>query len=151
MNHYKDFAYRPQPHEFEKASYAYLVSILSFVVAIPLPIVNLVATLVYYLGIRKSTYFVRWHGIQAILTQLAILPFNSIAFWWFVDALINEESLSMNFWLYLIFVLIINATEFIASIITASSVRGGRHVRWWIYATITDAIVKPGASLNVSH
>jgi hypothetical protein len=146
-----NFHYCTQPYEHEKASYAYLVSIVSFVVGLPLPIMNLIATVGYYLGIRKSSYFVRWHGVQAIITQLFILPFNSVAFWWFISLYISEDIPNATFWLYLLFVLMLNITELILSIITADRVRNGYHVRWWIYASITDALVSDTTTQTPAH
>ncbi len=77
----KDFQYMPGEHETEKASSSYLMSLLAIVVGLPLPIINLIATIIFYLGNRKGTYYVRWHCTQALLSQLSVLIMNSVAFW----------------------------------------------------------------------
>ena len=61
MVHTKPFGYIPNDHESERASNSYVMSLLAFMVGLPFPIVNLIATLIFYLGNRKATYFVRWH------------------------------------------------------------------------------------------
>ena len=48
-------------------------------------IINLLATLIFYLGNRKGTYFVRWHCTQALLSQLSLLFMNSFGFWWTIE------------------------------------------------------------------
>lgn len=55
----KQFSYEPREHEAESTSSSYLMSLLAIIVGLPLPIVNLLATLIFYLENRKSTYFVR--------------------------------------------------------------------------------------------
>lgn len=44
------FPYQPSEDEAEKASNSYLMSLVALIVGLPLPIVNLLATLVFYLG-----------------------------------------------------------------------------------------------------
>ena len=55
------FSYVPGEHEAETASSSYLMSLVAIIIGLPIPIVNLAATAIFYLGNRKSTYFVRWH------------------------------------------------------------------------------------------
>ena len=54
------------PNEYEKASNAYLMAIVAVVAGLPIPIINLIASVGFYMGHRKSSYFIRWHSIQAI-------------------------------------------------------------------------------------
>ena len=61
----KTFLYQPNESETEIASNSYLMSLIAIIVGLPLPIVNLIATFIFYLSNRKSTYFVRWHCTQA--------------------------------------------------------------------------------------
>jgi len=81
----KSFAYEPGEHESEKASNSYLMSLIAVMVGLPLPIINLIATFIFYLGNRKGTYFVRWHCTQALLSQFSLLFINSFGFWWTVS------------------------------------------------------------------
>ena len=76
--------YTPQEHELETASNGYLMSLLVIMVGLPFPIVNLIATVVFYFGNRRSTYFVRWHCTQALVSQFPLFLTNSCLFWWTV-------------------------------------------------------------------
>ena len=76
------FSGEPTEHEIEKASNSYLMSLIALMAGLPFPIINLLATLIFYLGNRKGTYFVRWHCTQALLSQLSLLFVNSYGFWW---------------------------------------------------------------------
>ncbi len=137
------FDYTPGEHEAEKASNSYLMSLIAFIAGLPLPIVNLVATYIFYLGNRKGTYFVRWHCTQALLSQVSVLFMNSAAFWWTISILFRDEVLSSNYIAYIITVVLFNLTEFIATIYSAMATRKGHHVEWWFYGPLTNLICKP--------
>jgi len=64
----RKFIYEPGEHEAEKASNSYLMSLVALITGILLPIINLLATFIFYMGNRKGTYFVRWHCMHALLT-----------------------------------------------------------------------------------
>ncbi len=93
----KNFSYAPGEHEAEAASNSYLMSLIAIIVGLPLPIVNLIATLIFYLGNRKSTYFVRWHCTQALLAQLSMLFINSYTFWWTISIIFKGEPITSNY------------------------------------------------------
>jgi uncharacterized Tic20 family protein len=139
----KLFTYVPEEHEAEAASSSYLMSLIAIIVGLPLPIVNLIATLIFYLGNRKSSYFVRWHCTQALLSQLSMLFINSFGFWWTVSIIFTEETITSKYIAYLFAIIIFNLTEFIVTIYTAIQTRKGIHVEWWFYGTWTNLICKP--------
>lgn len=138
----KKFSYQPGEHEAETASSSYLMSLITIIVGLPLPIVNLIAALIFYLGNRKSTYFVRWHCTQALLSQLSMLFINSYGFWWTVSIIFTEESIKSTYIAYIIAAIIFNLTEFVATIYTAIQTRKGIHVEWWFYGPLTNIICK---------
>ena len=49
------FPYKPDDYEAEKASNSYLMSVVAVIAGLPLPIINLVATAIFFLGNRKGT------------------------------------------------------------------------------------------------
>jgi len=108
----------------------------------PLPIINLIATLIFFLGNRRSTYFVRWHCTQALLSQLSVFFLNSYAFWWTVSIVFTDVEISNNYIAYVITIVLFNLFEFISTIYTAIEVRKGKHIRWWILADITDQLIQ---------
>ena len=81
----REFPYTPGEHEAEKASNSYLMSLVAFVAGLPFPIINLIASVVFYFGNRKGTYFVRWHCMQALLSQFVVFLINNIGFWWTIS------------------------------------------------------------------
>ena len=50
MKNATKFIYEPGEHESEKASNSYLMSLIALIAGLPLPIINLIATLIFYLG-----------------------------------------------------------------------------------------------------
>ena len=143
MNITKQFNYQPSEQEAEKASNSYLMSLIALIAGLPLPIINLIATLVFYLGNKKSAYFVRWHCTQALLSQFSLLLMNSSGFWWTLSIAFGNQYLNSDYIAYIITIVIFNITEFIATIYTAINTRKGIHVEWWFYGTITNLICRP--------
>ena len=137
-----NFDYEPDDHEAESASNSYLMSLVAIIVGLPLPIVNLLATLIFYLGNRNSTYFVRWHCTQALLSQVSILLINSYGFWWSISILLTNEQVSNSYLIYVGVALLFNLLEFATTIYTAIQTRKGIHVEWWIYGFITNLLCK---------
>ncbi|MBI4946403.1 MAG: DUF4870 domain-containing protein [Bacteroidetes bacterium] len=138
-----NFDYSPAEHEAEKASNSYLMSLVAVIAGLPLPIINLAATLIFYLGNRKGTYFVRWHCTQALLSQFSLLAMNSVGFWWTIGIIFQNATLDSGYISYMITIFLFNATEFIATMYTAIKTRKGIHVEWWIYGGLTNLICKP--------
>lgn len=147
------------PQELEQASNSYLMAIVAVIAGLPLPVINVIASVGYYLGHTKASYFVRWHCIQSILAQAIMIPFNSFAFGWTVALLTSDTPISFinlqggyngepesliynprNYILYLAIVLILNLAEFFTVIITAGEVRKGKNVRWFLIANLTDKL-----------
>jgi uncharacterized membrane protein len=138
-----NFVYKTGDQEQEKASYSYLMSLVAVVAGLPLPIINLFATLFFFLGNRRSTYFVRWHCTQALLSQLSLLFVNAAGFSWTMSILFTPAKISNLYIAYIITVVLFNITDFIATMYAAIQVRKGRHIHWWFYGNLTDLICKP--------
>lgn len=137
------FAYEPGEHEAEKASNSYLMSLIAVVAGLPLPILNLLATLIFFLGNRKSTYFVRWHCTQALVSQASLLIINSNAFWWTIGIIFWERTVTNSYIAFMIVAFLFNVVEFITTIYSAIETRKGKHVSWWFYGELTDLLCKP--------
>jgi len=137
------FSYQPQEHELERASNSYLMSLLVIVVGLPLPIINLVATIIFFISNRKATYFVRWHCTQALLSQLSVFFVNSFGFWWTISIFFGSGTISNNYIAYMITVFIFNIAEFAGTIYSAVETRKGKHIEWLFYGPITNFICKP--------
>jgi|SRR6218665_282168 len=137
------FSYVPGEHEAEKASNSYLMSLVAVVAGLPFPIVNMIASIIFYLGNRKGTYFVRWHATQSMLSQLALVFINSFSFWWTVSIIFKDEHVSNTYFAYLFTVIIFNLIEFVSTIYAAIETRKGKHVDFWFFGGLTNLICKP--------
>ena len=129
-------------HEAERASNSYLMSLVAVAAGLPLPIINLIATLAFFLGNRKGTRFVRWHCTQALLSQFSLLLINSYGFWWTVSVLFGTQTATNKYISYIITVVLVNIIELVATIYTAIQTRKGEHVSWWFYGGLTDLICR---------
>jgi len=139
----KEFSYEPGEHEAEKASTSYILSLAAMIAGLPLPIVNLVATFVFFVSNKKGTYFVRWHCMHALLSQLSLFLINSFGFWWTMTIIFTPATLSNKYIAYIITILIFNIAELIATIYTSIKTSKGIHVEWWFYGNLTNLICRP--------
>lgn len=156
MSNEKDFIQPTiHPYDYEQASNAYLMSLVAVIAGLPLPIVNVIASVIFYSAKRKAPYIVRWHALQSLLGQILIMPFNSVAFWWTFRIIFANFSITTGhfdidenfetfsspaYWAYILFTILLNLFEFIAVIITATQVSKGQNVRWFGIASLTDAL-----------
>lgn len=137
-----NFVYKPSDHEAEKASNSYLMSLVALVAGLPIPIINLFATLFFFISNRKGTYFVRWHCLQALFSQLALLFMNSAGFWWTIAIIFKGEKPTNLYFGYLFTIIIFNIFEFVSTIYSAVQTRKGRHVQQWFFGSLTNLICK---------
>ncbi len=127
----------------EKASNSYLMSLVAIMAGIGLPLFNMLATLIFFLSNRKEGYFVRWHSTQALFSQLILVFINSIGFYWFLSIIFSDRSFTNTFFAYLAVILLVNLTEFVATIITAIKTRKNKHLEWWLVGPLTHIFCKP--------
>ena len=134
-----------QPNEMEKerASNGYLMSLIALMVGMPLPVINLLASLLFYFSNKRSSYYVRWHCTQTLVTQMTLLICNSIGFSWTMTILFGENTLSNTYVSYMITIVLFNLMEFVFTIAAAIKTRKGEHVHWWFWGTLTDLLCKP--------
>ncbi|MFN3403484.1 MAG: DUF4870 domain-containing protein [Cytophagaceae bacterium] len=143
MIHKKDFEYKPDDNESEKAANSYLMSVIALMVGLPLPIINLIATLIFFLGNRKGPYFVRWHCTQALMSQITVLTMNSVGFYWTLNIIFGDLKLSNQYIAYIITIVLFNLIEFIFTLYTAITTRKGQHVEWSFFGPITNLVCRP--------
>ena len=72
----------PQPEEIaerekEDAMAAYLMMFASLAIGLPIPLVNLIASFIYFFVNRKSSPFVAFHSLQALLTHVPVVLLNA--------------------------------------------------------------------------
>lgn len=137
------FPYKPDDYEAERASNSYLMSVVAVIAGLPLPIINLIATAIFFLSNRKGTYFVRWHCTQALVSQATVLIINSAGFYWTLSIVFGSRMLSNDYIAYMITIVAFNLVEFIATIYAAMQTRKGKHVELWLFGPITATLCKP--------
>jgi hypothetical protein len=138
----KQFIYKPSDHECEKASNSYLMSLVAIIAGLPLPIINLLATFFFFIANRKGTYFVRWHCTQALFSQMALIGFNSVSFWWTISIIFSDKSVTNSYFAYMITVIFVNLMEIICTIYAATLVRKGKQVEFYFFGALTHLICK---------
>lgn len=136
------FNYVPNDYENERASNSYLMSTIAVIVGLPLPIINLIATSIFYLNNRSSTFFVRWHCLQALLSQILIVGVNSVGFSWTMTIIFGDHLISNRYIAYMITLIVFNLFEFIATIYAAIKTRKGKHVEFWFFGPLTHVLCK---------
>jgi hypothetical protein len=137
------FPYAPNGYETEKASNSYLMSLIVVMIGLPLPIVNLIASAIFFAGNRKGAYFVRWHCMQMLLTQVVTLFVNAEGVYWTLAIILGRRSITNQYIAYIITILLFNFIEFIATIYAAVRTRKGNHVVWWLFGPLADIFVRP--------
>jgi len=133
---------RPNEYEAEKASNSYLMSVVVVMFGLPLPIVNLLASIIFYAANRRAGYFVRWHCTQTLVAQVITFFANAAGVYWTISVVFRGREITNSFIAYLITILAFNLIEFIASIYAAVKTRKGTHVSWWFFGPLTDLLVK---------
>jgi uncharacterized membrane protein len=144
------FAYRPDEYESEKASNSYLMSVLAVMAGLPFPVINLVATAVFYFANRNQRYFVRWHCTQALLSQATMLSMNAPGVWWTVAIAFGSATVTNLYLSYILTVILFNLLEFIATVYAAIETRKGRHVEWWVFGPMANALVRADATIGAA-
>ena len=134
--------YKPSEEEAEKASNGYLMSLVVIIVGLPLPLINLLATFIFFLMNRKVSVFVKWHCTQALLSQLVLFIFNSVSFWWTISIFLGDRFLSSYYFAYLSIVIVVNIIEMISTIYAAIQTRKGKHVELFFFGPLTNLIIK---------
>jgi len=127
-------------YEQERASNIYLMSLAIIIVGLPLPIINFLATFFMYLGNRNGTWFVRFHSLQALLSQAVVAGVNAFGFYWTLSIAFGDETISNPWIAYVITALLFNFLEFIGTIYAAVRVRKGVHVSFWFFGPLTEAL-----------
>ena len=121
----------PQPEEIpererEDAMAAYLMMFASLAIGLPIPLFNLIASVIYFLVNRKTSPFVAFHSLQALLTHVPVVLANAGLVGWFIAILATRAGFAGGFFWYLFFVILLNVLYIVWSIIALIHARKGR-------------------------
>lgn len=123
----------PQPHEIstrekEDAMGGYMMMFAAMAAGLPLPVINLIASIVYFFINRDKSRFVHFHALQSLLSQIPTTVINWGAFFWTLQIFIFDNyELNDYYYAYLGFMLVMNIAYFIFSIIAAVKARKGKY------------------------
>lgn len=120
----------PQPHEIserekEDAMGAYLMMFASWGLGFPLPLLNLIASLIYFLINRKTSKFVAFHSLQSLLFHIPISVLNVAPIVWLVVILVTDLSFRAGFFVLLLFALLANILFVVFSLLALMRARKG--------------------------
>jgi uncharacterized Tic20 family protein len=132
----------PNESECEKSSNSYLMSVITVILGIPLPLISLITTVIFYVANRNSTRFVRWHCTQAMLSQAYVVLINMSGFTWSMMILFGKPTVTNNFIGFMITLVIFNLMELIMTIYAAIETRKGKHIEFYFFGLLTDQLCK---------
>tara|TARA_Y100001949_G_C15888898_1_gene287216 strand:+ start:31 stop:558 length:528 start_codon:yes stop_codon:yes gene_type:complete len=123
----------------EDAMGAYLMMFAALAAGLPLPIINLIAALIYYFTNRAKSRFIEFHSLQSLYSQIPTTILNAGLVFWTLKILfqdgsfLSDESFASDFatvgdvyWGYIYVVVAANLIYVIFSIVGAVYARKGR-------------------------
>jgi len=122
----------PQPEEIpirerEDAMGAYLMMFAALGAGLPLPIINLVASVVYYYVNKNKSRFVKYHVLHSLYAQFPTTLLNAGMVLWSVRIFfMNDWELNDYYKGYVAMVVVANLVYFVFSIIAAVKARKGQ-------------------------
>ncbi len=122
----------PQPEEIserekEDAMGAYLMMFAAVAIGLPLPIINLIASFIYFYINRKKSKFIHFHSLQSLLSQIPTTIINWGLVVWSVTIFFKDDwKLTPEFWGYAIFAGSATLLYFVYGLIAAYKARQGK-------------------------
>jgi uncharacterized membrane protein len=141
--------------EREDAMGAYLMMFAAVAIGLPLPVINLIASIIYYFINRKKSRFIHFHCVQALLTQIPTTVVNWVAVIWGVTILVSDQYEATElFWTYVVFAGACTLLYFIVSIVAAYKARQGKMYYFLVFGPWSYQIayrVRPTDNLETSE
>ena len=131
MNFEEKFEQLPQPDEIsirerEDAMGAYFMMFAAIAAGLPLPIINLIASIIYYYLNKAKSLFVKFHAMQSLISQIPTSLINAGAVFWGIRIIFYEANFTNVYKGYLVFAVIVNLLYIIFSLIAAVKARSGK-------------------------
>ncbi len=142
----------PQPEEISEsersnAMAAYFMMFGAVIIGFPLPIISLIAAVVYYFITAPESKFTAFHALQSLLSQILVSLLNTGAIIWITIKIINmisassTFSVSDDFIIYMGCVAFINVLYFIFSLIGAFQAYKGRFYYFIFFGPLAYHII----------
>ena len=122
--------------ERTEASNAYLMTLMTVMIGLPFPIINLVACVAMFIMARSKSPFVKFHFFQAMISQLVIVVMNSVGIYWTISIIWGDNHLSSLYLGYVATALIFNILDYVYDIIAAIRARRGELYSFAFFGTL---------------
>jgi uncharacterized membrane protein len=138
----------PQPEDLsakekDDAMGGYLMMFAAWGAGLPLPMLGVLASIIYYYVNRGKGRFVQFHAHQSMMSQVVIGLMNAslvfwFVYWWWSE---SEGPVSHEFVAYALLVGLANLLYVVASILAAMGAYRGRMVYFWFFGRLAYAKV----------
>lgn len=105
---------------------AYFMMFATAALGLPMPILNLVAAIVYYFVNRSKGRFVQFHTLQSLYSQIPVSLLTSALVVWTVLNFYHDMEFTSNYWGFLIAVSIFAVLYLAFSVVGAVRARNGQ-------------------------
>jgi uncharacterized membrane protein len=145
------YAEIPQPHEIgerekDDAMGSYLMMFAAMAVGLPLPILNLIASVIYYFLNKGKSRFVKFHCLQALLSQIPTTLCNAVLLFWTIRIFYyHSAEVTTAYKGYALAVLIINLSYIIFSLVASAKARKGQMYYMLLFGPIAYKAAFSGA------
>lgn len=134
----------PQPEEVsdvekDDAMGAYLMMFASWAIGLPLPVLNVVAAVIYFAVNCRESRYVAFHAYQSLLSQIAVTLLNVGLIGWLLVIVVGGRSFSPVFFLFLCIVVVSNILYFIFSVVALVRARRGEIYYFPLFGTAAYA------------
>ncbi len=129
----------PQPDELTRkekddAMGGYLMMFAALGAGLPLPIINLIASIIYYHMNKSNSLFVKFHTYQALVSQIPLTLANGVCVFWGIRIAIFHTWHVNNFFIgFALMLLVANILYLVFGIISAVKASRGRMYYYWFF------------------
>ncbi len=136
----------PQPDEIpvrerEDAMGAYFMMFATAALGLPLPIINMIAAIIYYFVNKSKGRFVQFHTLQSLYSQIPVTLLNIGLVVWVITNLVKEYDFTEVFWGYLVMTAVANLIYLIFSVVGAVKARKGLFYYFLFFGKLSYAQV----------
>lgn len=136
----------PQPDEIpvrerEDAMGAYFMMFATAALGLPLPVINMIAAIIYYFVNKSKGRFVQFHTLQSLYSQIPVTLLNIGLVVWVITNLVKEYDFTEVFWGYLVMTATANLIYLVFSIIGAVKARKGMFYYFLFFGKLSYAQV----------
>lgn len=134
----------PQPAEIsqrekEDAMGAYLMMFAAWAFGLPLPVLNLIAAVIYFYVNKKVSRFVAFHSLQSLLSQIPVSLLNVALLGWLIRILVADLLFLPVFFGGLIFVGLANILYIVFSVVALARARRGQFYYMPVFGRVAFA------------